>query len=148
MPFSTDEEIDELARAFERLEIIPENFSHAAHLAVALRYLTSSPFAEATQRMRAGLLRLLAHHGIDEYHETITLFWMRLLKHYLEANGEKPLHAVANGAIERYGRTEYLFAHFSRDLIFSPAARQNWIEPDLRPLPPLAATSREGGPQT
>ncbi len=34
---------------------------------------------DATARMREGLARFLAHHGIEGYHETLTVFWMKRL---------------------------------------------------------------------
>jgi hypothetical protein len=33
-----------------------------------------------------------------------------------------------------WGSMLFVFNHYSKDLVFSEAARQSWVEPDLRPL--------------
>jgi hypothetical protein len=33
------------------------------------------------------------------------------------------------------GEPEWLMEYWSRPLLFSVAARKNWVEPDIRPLP-------------
>ncbi len=44
------------------------------HIATALSYLAAFSLAEASVRMRTTLLQFTARHGIDVYHETITMF--------------------------------------------------------------------------
>ena len=79
--FASDAEVGSLAAAFESAAIPPTQFTHAAHMAVALSYLAEHPLEEARERMREMLLRFTAHHHVDVYHETLTTFWMRLLDH-------------------------------------------------------------------
>ena len=50
--FTTDEEVRELVRAFEEATILPSQFHHCAHIAVALTYLAEAPLDDATVRMR------------------------------------------------------------------------------------------------
>jgi len=46
------------------------------------------------------------------------------------------LHEALNELLaSEYGRSEWLFAFWSKPLLFSVAARKAWVEPDLRPLP-------------
>ncbi|HEX8068383.1 MAG TPA: hypothetical protein VF546_00425 [Pyrinomonadaceae bacterium] len=134
--FERAAQLETIVRGFEACTIAPAEFSHRAHLAVALWYVAHLPDAEAAARMRAGLHRFIAHHHAgDKYHETITLFWLKLVRHFLERAGAgQTLPAVANDLLARCGDAQLLYAHYSRALIQTPAAKSGWVEPDLRPL--------------
>jgi hypothetical protein len=136
--YSTVDQIEKLVRAFEACTLPPARFNHQAHMTVALWYLAHFSAAEATERMRAGLHRFLDHHGhgLSKYNETITLFWMKLLRHFLDAKGaDRPLLDVTNEALASLGSMHFVFSHYSRQLVFSEAARVAWVEPDLLPIP-------------
>src|SRR5205809_7806869 len=80
--FATDGEVAALVSAFENATIPASEFTHAAHIAVALSYLDSFSPDEALQRMREKIRFFAAHHGVTNlYHETLTTFWLRLLEH-------------------------------------------------------------------
>lgn len=86
--FHAFSEIESLVKAFERAEIAREEWDHSSHLTVACWYLLCCPGDEAVIRMREGLLNYLEKRGIETtlesgYHETITLAWMCLVKHFL-----------------------------------------------------------------
>jgi hypothetical protein len=133
--FQTVAEIEAVVRAFEACAVAPEEFSHRAHLTVALWYLTLAPMNEATERMRSGLQRFIAHHGRQGYHETITLFWLKLVRHFLDqADANRPLPDLANELFARFGNSQFLFAHYSRELVHTATAKTTWVAPDLRPL--------------
>lgn len=133
--YRTLDQIEQLVRAFETCTVAPAEFTHHAHITVALWYLIHAPAEEATERMRAGLHRLLVHYGLHGYNETITLFWMKLLRHFLDVAGSNrsPVE-LSNEAIARFGSMRFVFHHFSKPLVFSDAARHSWVEPDLVPL--------------
>ncbi|MBV9210565.1 MAG: hypothetical protein JOZ52_08050, partial [Acidobacteria bacterium] len=81
--------------------------------------------------------RFLEHHRIKEnvYHETITLFWLRRVGHFLARAGEgHELAELANDVIAECGDSRMVKAHFSQQLIDSAEARQRWVEPDLQSL--------------
>ena len=69
--FATDEEVAALVRAFENATIPAPEFTHAAHIAVALSYLDSFSPDEALQRMREKIRFFAAHHGalLDRAHQ-------------------------------------------------------------------------------
>ena len=135
--FRSDAELEALVRRFEDCAIAPAEFTHRAHLAVALWYLTHAPHGEAAALMRAGLLRFITHNGVEpqKYNETITLFWLKLVQHFLEhAGADRPLPALANELLARFSNSQLLFAHYSRALVQTPEAKADWLEPDVRPL--------------
>ena len=135
--FHSDAELAALVRQFEDCTLAPVAFTHGAHLAVALWYLAHAPFDAAAAQMRQGLLRFITHNQVppEKYNETITLFWLKLVRHFLDcAAAERPLSDLANELLTRFGDTKLLFTHYSREVIESPAAKAQWLAPDLRPL--------------
>lgn len=135
--YTTAEEIEAVVRGFESCATAPSQFHHLEHLTVALWYLMDATETEALARLRANLLRFLAHHGVgaNVYHETVTLFWLKRVRGFLsETNGERPLAAIANELIRACGDTRLIDAYFSKERLESEAARQGWVEPDVQPL--------------
>src|ERR1041385_8585835 len=133
--FCSDDEVKLLVAAFESGDLPAAEFKHSAHLAVALAYLSESPLAEATERMRRSLECFIQRHNQTGYHETLTVFWMRLLAHLAVARyPEMPLWQRANAVIASHGTKWPVEAHYSKDLVSSSNARQTWVEPDLIPL--------------
>jgi hypothetical protein len=92
---------------------------------------------EAHLRMRLGIVRLNAAQGLVEtatrgYHETITRVWLALVQERRRvAAGEDSLAFLAGNALPR----EAPLAYYSRERLFSLAARSMFVEPDLAPLP-------------
>ncbi len=126
-----------LRAAFEAGTLPLEGFDHRAHLAVGLAYLDeAATLEEATDRMRAGLRAFLAAHGKAEgYHETVTVFWMRLLDHLARTRyAHLPLDGRAAAVAADWAPRRPLQAHFSPERLAGDA-RTRWVEPDLEPLP-------------
>jgi hypothetical protein len=131
----------ELARALERGQIANENFHHLSHLHVAWAYLSESlDVEEASAKMRGTLRKFAASAGhAEKYHETITLFWVRLLSVLRAANTSRSLEAIVQAnphLLEKNFPLEY----YSRETLFSDRARTSWVEPDLKPIPANATS--------
>lgn len=132
-----DREIEELVESFEACAVAPAEFDHGAHLAVALWYLSRLPYADATERMRTGLHRYTAHYDARaHYNETLTIFWLRLVRRFLDQSDAtpRPLVARANELLATVGGSKLAFDYYSRELIQTPEAKASWVEPDLKPL--------------
>ncbi|HLA63250.1 MAG TPA: hypothetical protein VK610_02405 [Rhodothermales bacterium] len=126
-----------LRAAFEAGTLPLEAFDHRAHMAMGLAYLDeSASLEEATEKMRAGLRGFLAAHGKAEgYHETVTVFWMRLLDHLARTRyAHLDLDARAAAIADDWAPRRPLQAHFSPERL-GGEAREAWVEPDLQPLP-------------
>ncbi len=144
LTFDRDEALDALVAAFERGDTPSEGFSHQAHLAVALAYLDRQGLARATRSMRTGLLSFLEHAFGDraaaevKYRETVTVFWLRLLAAELAAtDASRPLHERVNPLLARYRDASTIHSYYSQERLESDEARRSFVEPDLKPLPPL-----------
>jgi hypothetical protein len=111
-----------------------ENLRHADHLRLGWILLRSSD-AETASDEAVKIIRAFGlHHGKGHaYHETVTRAWMRLLATHQEASFEEFLSRnqarLSTGLLNEFWQVETLN---------SPRARAEWMEPDIRPLPPLA----------
>ena len=125
-------------RAFENLSFPADQFHHREHLRVAWLYLKSSDATRAAERMSAGIRRFANHHGAKEkYHHTLTLFWMRLVAAALVETPEGCAFEEFLAAHAELCDKDLPSQYYSQDLLRAPAARDGWVEPDLRPLPNL-----------
>jgi hypothetical protein len=86
--------------------------------------------------MRTGLHRYTKYNNLQAiYNETITLFWLKLVHHFLDhTDATHSLAERANELLAIYVNSKLPFEYYSRDLIESPEAKHSWIEPDLKPL--------------
>ena len=136
--FRSDEEVEEVLRGFESCELPPAAFDHARHLAVALALLTRLGDEQAaTARVREGLKRFIAANGVDpaKYHETVTVFWVKRVRAFMERAGAgRGLAEMANGLARECGDSRLVYEYYSRALCDTDAARAGWVEPDLKPF--------------
>lgn len=135
--FKTEEEIAKIVSTFEDATIARENWKHAEHLIVALVYLEDHDLAGATEKMRTGIFNLLTNgFGIDlekemPYHETLTVFWMRTVFAFSLMHKDMPLLERANSLVEAFDKN-YPLEFYSREILFSDAARGSFVEPDIK----------------
>jgi hypothetical protein len=103
---------------------------------VALWYLSRLPQEEALARMREGLLRFISHYGESGYHETMTVFWLRAVRGFLDQSGAdaRSLADQANRLAKAVGDSRLIYDYYSQERLKCAAAREGWIEPDLKPL--------------
>ncbi|MFL6227380.1 MAG: hypothetical protein ACJ741_01220 [Pyrinomonadaceae bacterium] len=131
--YTDDAQIESLVRGFESCSV--EGFNHGAHLAVALWYLARFSEAEAPERMRASLRRFAAHRNVNLYHETLTVFWLKVVRGFLAREGRgTPLCETANRLIRAHADARLALKYFSEQLLSSGEAKASWVEPDLQPL--------------
>jgi hypothetical protein len=138
--YTSEREIEAIVSGFESCAMPDSEFSHRAHMVVALSYLHLSRLSaeQAAERMRDGLYRFLDHYGNDrqKYNETITLFWIKLVRGFLDraSTSERPLAALANELAASYPDSKLIYDYFSKELLSSGEARTSWVEPDRKPL--------------
>lgn len=134
-PYSSENEIEKVVLGFESCTTGKDDFSHRDHLAMAVWYLRSDQDT-AADRMRASLHRFLERHDCREnYHETLTLFWIQLVRRELESLApESSLLEATNAVVKRLGDSRVAFEYYSKELVASEPAKRGWVEPDLRSL--------------
>ena len=135
--FKTDDEIRSLVESFEACTIHPAEFRHYQHLTVALWYIWYLPYKSAVEKMTSGIRRLAAVYGKTGYHETITLFWLRIVSDFAAERADS-VATTANRLIEKYNNKDFIHEYYSAELLATDKAKSEWVEPDLKHLPPLS----------
>jgi len=128
-------EIEAVIKGFESCTTAKDDFTHRSHLTVAAYYLHGSNQPNATQRMRAGLLRFLDHHGVGraKFHETLTIFWIRTVWAFVERlTQDLSLLEMTNEVIESLGDSRLVFEYYSEELLRTDETRNGWVAPDLK----------------
>ena len=136
----------EFAQRFERGEIRNDDFHHREHLRVAWAFLQDSRTTdEACDRMcnaiRAFALR--AGHA-RKYHETLTVFWVRLLaevrKHVDGANELEAILPAHQFLLDK----DAPLAWYTRARLHGDDARLSWQAPDIKSFDSHAPHAHSG----
>lgn len=109
-------------------------FSHEDHLRMAYLYARRGGIPAAVSGARRIRLFAEALGAPEKYHDTLTVAWARVVGHFALSTPEASFAAFLE-AHPQLLRRDLLGAHYSHDLLFSPAARSGFVEPDLLPLP-------------
>ena len=136
------DKLEELApdvAAFEEGTLSRSRWHHRTHMAVAFWYLSNLEEPEARLRICRGIRHYNDCQGIPNthesgYHETLTLFWIRVIRRFLDIAkpGQLGLELFTR-LIDRYGdRKDFWRDHYSFDLLQSAEARRTWVEPDRK----------------
>jgi hypothetical protein len=125
-----------LVKAFEACTLPHAEWTHTAHLTVALYYLRRFSRDDATVRIRDGIQRYNASNGNHKgYHETVTLAWIAVISRFLSAEDNACSdRELVDRLLKSCGQKDYLLRYYSRARLFSDAARKQWLSPDLSEL--------------
>ena len=147
--FLSETEIDRIARGVIDRTLPKAEWTHAAHFAAALWVLRhGSPATMGDLIRRYNEATGTANTDSSGYHDTITQASLRGAQRHLESLGaDVPLHLIANALLASpLGRSDWPLRYWSREVLFSVAARRGWVEPDLAPLP-YPEVVRPGAPR-
>ncbi len=137
--YQTEDEIEALVTAFNNCTLSRSEWNHAAHLTVALWYLIRYEKQEAIEQICNRIKRYNAAMGIKTtknsgYHETMTLFWVWMVHHYLSLSVQNSILQLANGLLDTCNNKYLPLQYYTQDLLMSWKARNNWVEPNIKPL--------------
>lgn len=122
--------------AFESLRITNEMFRHREHIRLAWIYSCRFPEEQALALMVQGIQAFAKHHGAkSKYHHTITVAWMRLVRHAVREGPQAPDFDTFAADHPHLFHPRLLGYYYSKARLQSDAARYDWLDPDLRPLP-------------
>ena len=141
-PFSSESALTEFLKAFEEGTYPIKQWTHESHIIMAAGYLSQLSEEAATPVIREGIKHFNLSQGgqntnTSGYHETLTIFWIRIVAAFLETLPETlsrldKVRACAN----KFGPLSGLFRdYWSYDLLQSTEARKEWRAPDLKALP-------------
>ena len=115
-------------------------WTHEAHLATCAWLILERPDIRPERDLPTLIRRYNESVGgvndaTQGYHETITQGSILGVRRVLARSEGMSLVEQVNALLEApEGRRDWLLGFYSRDRLFSPAARLAWVEPDLAPL--------------
>jgi protein O-GlcNAc transferase len=133
-------ETERIARAMVDRSLPKAHWTHEAHLRVGLWHALHHPDETALTLVRDRIRAYneatgVANTATSGYHETITCFYMKLIRGFLNSVDSRiPVDLLAARLIAEWGAHDLPMRHYSRDRLFSPQARFTWVPPDLQPL--------------
>ena len=133
----------EVMERFESCEIPLPEWNQRMHVSVAFVYLRKFGLDGALERMRAGVKKINAAHGVEEsqfsgYNETTTFAFLRIVDAVQKAyEGIFPARTAAEfcDLHPELMNKHVLRLFYSPDRRGHPEAKERFIEPDLAPLP-------------
>jgi len=137
--FATAQDIEAFVRDFEALRLPKPRWTHHAHLVVGLWYLTQysadDALAIVRQRIRAYNEAVgTANTDNSGYHETLTRLFLRGIAAHISSHRGQPLPSSLALLLQSpLAHKDWPLSFYSRERLFSVAARHGWLEPDLTP---------------
>ena len=137
-----DEAIRDTGARFLACTLPKPEWTHEAHLSTCAWLILERPDI-LPERDLPGLIRSYnesvggVNSDTEGYHETITQVFIRTLRLGLGRSGgqDLSLYARVNAVLlSPIGRRDWPLRFYSRELLFSKAARLGWVEPDLAPF--------------
>jgi len=137
----TTEQAKELVKQFETCSLPREKWTHEAHFIMALWYCSHQPLPLAMQSIRDGIKKYNinvggANNDHSGYHETITVFYTRLIINYLLTNDTiRQFENILTGLFQQpFLAKDFPLKYYSKGLLMSTKARRDWIPPDIQSL--------------
>ena len=122
---------------FEDGTLPKPQWTHHAHLAVALWYLTHHSEEEALDTVRQRIRAYNEASGTPNtdtggYHETLTRFFLNGVSAHIAAHKDSPLaESLASLLCPPMADKDWPLQSYSRERLFSAHARHQWVEPDF-----------------
>ncbi|WP_018342283.1 hypothetical protein [Cytophaga aurantiaca] len=125
---------------FNNQTLPKSEWTHHAHLTVALWYADNYEFNDAICRLKSGVILLNKFHGTENtdrsgYHETLTIFWTKVISIYIELNPLNSLNELHENLLKsKVADKELPFHFYLKEEILSSAYRAVYHEPTLQKL--------------
>jgi hypothetical protein len=138
------EAFDLFLRGFEDGTLPKAEWTHGAHVAAAACYLFASNVEAVLPLMRKRISAYNvavggANTATSGYHETLTHFWLLIVARFLRDHQPASRFDAVRQTVETFGNERTLHTrYYSGDVVKDSAARREWREPDLLPLPGLS----------
>ncbi len=134
-------ETEEIVNGFLSQSLEAKQWTHEAHLRVALWHAIRFTPEESLTKLRYGIKRFnesidVANTNISGYHETITYFYTKIVAHFLTTQDlTRPIDEIAEDLIAAIGHKDVYAEFYSKERFLSNEGRDDILEPDLKALP-------------
>jgi hypothetical protein len=126
---------DAFVAAFKGGRIENRTFHHRDHLRLAWIQIHRLGLGPGSDDVAGAIQQFAARNGHGHlYHETLTRFWLYAIGQAIRRHRELAFEDVLSAEPHLLDKN-LPFKHWSRERMFSAAARADWVEPDLRSLP-------------
>lgn len=148
MNFTSNTDIEHIAKGVLDLSLPKSEWTHAAHYAAAVWFLfadEAATFRDMPDRIRSyNDATGVPNTDTDGYHETITMASLMAACHMIKSSSEtcEPFEIVNNILASPYGRSDWMLGYWSKALLFSVKARRKWVAPDLVTNPDFLLEAR------
>lgn len=139
--FADDAAVRHIGQGLLDRSLPKEAWTHEAHLAACLWIMTERPEIDPDRDMRDIIGRYNeAVGGVNDddggYHDTITHCFIAGVRRWLARHGGETLVEQVNGLLAApEGQRDWPLRFYSRERLFSVAARRGLIAPDIESLP-------------
>lgn len=114
----------------------PTQFHHRDHVRLTWYVARHHDLPTTTQLITTGIRQFATRHGqAQKYHETMTQFWIRLVAHLVQQRPDITDFDAFLLAFPHILEKDLPYRHWQRATMQSDAARAQWVEPDIQPLP-------------
>lgn len=138
--FPTDAAVRRVGEGLLARTLPKAEWTHEAHLAACAWLLLERPDI-APERDLPDIIRRynVAAGGVNDdtqgYHETLTQLYIRAVRAFLADRDDAALVDAVNALlVSPIAPRDWPLRHYSRERLFSVAARRGWVGPDLAPL--------------
>ncbi|WP_375206709.1 hypothetical protein [Hyphococcus sp.] len=139
--YHSEAEVIRIGEGFASATLPKAAWTHGAHWAAAFWLILKRPDIDPERDMPGMIRRYNDAVGTpntdsEGYHETITRGSLIIAREFIAQQADDPLlHELCNRLFaSRFGRNDWLFEHWSKDVLFSAKARKQWVAPNLNPL--------------
>lgn len=140
-PFASDEALRRVTRGLLDRTLPKAEWTHEAHLGACLCLLREHDEIVPERDLPAIISaynEAVGGQNTDDagYHETLTQLYIRGVRAFAATlPADLPLADAANALLaSAIGPRSWPLCFYSRERLFSVAARRGWVEPDLAPL--------------
>ena len=109
-------------------------------ITTALWFIMNTNPSDALCRIKSGIISYNlsvggVNNGTNGYHETITVFWWKLLSLFVENHPHLNYDQMGQAFLESgYNRRDIAFDFYSKDLLLSGMARAMYLAPDVKEI--------------
>lgn len=140
-PFADDAAVARIGEGLLARTLPRPDWTHEAHLAATLWLLSERPDIDVDAEI-AGIISRFNESvgGVNDdsggYHDSITRAFVAGVRLFLRDAPAGGLSDRVNALLATpMGHRDWPLRFYSRELLFSVAARRGFVEPDLEPLP-------------
>lgn len=127
---------DEFEYLFANCLLVPECFSHEAHIRLAWIHVRKYGIDQAVKNVTSQIRIYTAHAGMaNKYNETLTVASIQIVRHFMQKSGSQLFEEfISSNPALKHDFRDLISTHYGFDIFNSIEAKQRYLEPDLLPF--------------